>query len=349
MFRNGELSSPERFESVNIGESEKSGERKIFLENFYSHQKITAERSRKLVDELCLAKTHPKGFRGFYRYDSRYGFEEGQSKSFYATSSDAMEVLRKVDVRDRRVTTVAGSSDFWQIFANGGAEEINVFDFSLPAIFYAELKLAGLENLNFKEYIRMFGRSTDDLLSRGTNFFDWDIYKKIRDKLSSQAVAYFDGLLRQKDVLFTYKGRNDDEFVHFREESPFIGGMVKTDRDYEALKSRSKKIQYRFFLKNINGDPKSEEIASSDTVYLSNIGYGFQESLKLAAEIISGGAKKVVTSISENGLRRYPSPLSKKEITEGVNLGTFNGVQVTVLGIGKQREVGQIILEMVGD
>ena len=283
---------------------------------------------------------------------SRY-YEHGQlpaSESFYATSSDSLEVLKKVDVQDQRVATVAGSSDFWQIFADSGAAEIDIFDISLPAIFYAELKLVGLETLSFEDYLKMFGKSRDDLQSRGANFFDWDIYKKVREKLSSQAKIYFDGLQKHKDVIFgNVRDRWYGDFVRFRKKESFIGGTISTTEDYEKLKSKSKKIKYRFFLKDINNDPGSEEIVSSDVVYLSNINYNFRDSLELAEKIILGGARKVITATSENSLTGEIKHISKEKITEGSSLGMFGEVWVTILGIGKERDVGHIILEIVID
>jgi hypothetical protein len=307
-------------------------------------------RSKK-VDGLLTVREEMRSLIEFYKEG---GFPH--TESFYCESSDNLPAIReKIDVKDRQVATVASNGDFWQIFAEGGAREIKVFDISLPALLYTELKLVGLENLDYEDYLALVGRGANDLNARKDReerFFSPVIYQKIRDRLTVQAQAYFDGLLDdESNDLFRTKRFHG--FAKYRSNEVFIGDLIKTKEEYKRLQSRSKTVKYVLNLGDVMKE--SSDLAESDIIYLSNVGYKLDKMLEFVASLLRKGARAII-STNMNRLVDYlgistQSLLGRSKINEKTlsalkqKLKDDLGLDVQVLGNSEKGE-GGIILEI---
>jgi len=279
------------------------------------------------------------------QYSSDF-FRFSHDEAFYCLASDDLRGLReKVDVRGKRVTTVASNGDVWQMFAEGGAEEIEIFDVSLPALWFSELKLTGLENLNFDDYTELFGRGKDDLLARqkaGAGPIDKDIYQKIRPRLSPQARTFFDGLTGDGGSRLASTNPWNG-LIRYRENDLFIGDIIKDREEYERLRARSKQTRYSIRLLDINEE--NRRFTPDDVVFISNINYMLRDSLSLAGNLAADGATVLLTTSLESRLRPEFRNQSMA-LAPGTKLNSF-GLELEILSVAQERRDGATVIKAV--
>ena len=280
---------------------EESEDLRFQVEGFYSARKITNDSIQKWLTELKanLGTNHVR-----------------HEESFYITSSDSLESLYKIEgLKDERVLTVAGSGEFAQIFVDRGARQVDIVDYSLPACFFAELKVAAASNLSLEEYLKMFG-TLDSLSQRGRQhersaenipIFDRETYKhSLRSILSEQARTFFDFILASgnEDIATVQVVHGDivssdkhwSGFLRFRENEagkyeslsgrlPFLEDAAAYAEFQEKMRQANITIRWSDLVHDgINGK-------EHDYVYLSNATYG--EQIKEGVKILKGGTQRV--------------------------------------------------------
>ena len=312
-------------------EAEFAPDRRAAFQADYESCGVTIESVRELLEKL--------------RWADR---DQSHEEAFYVTSSDNLPALReRVDVKDKTVSTVASNGDFWQIFAEGGAKRVDIFDISLPAIMYSELKVAGLENLSFDDYLKMFGggRTSLEEMVDGGAFFDRETYRKLRDRLTPQAQTYFDRLLddefRESITMDHFQG-----FVRIRKNNIFVGDLVRDAETYERLQKNSRETEYGLSVQDATKGGGS--LPDHDVVYLSNIGYRLDASLELAAKLAAKGAEVL---ISTNPWRIINSDEARGALANGFNPGDrFDnhnlGVRITLLDCSDKALEGVAIVRV---
>lgn len=265
-------------------------------------------------------------------------------EAFYCVTSDHLPTVReRIDVKDKAVATVASNGDFWEIFAAGGAKSVQVFDISLPALMYSELKLAALENLNLQDYQALLRQPYEEKLEGG--FFSAEIYERIRDRLTPQAQAYFDGLLRVENApLMDSKSNTSSSFIRFRRNPVFVSDIISDETEYRKLQDSVGRVDLRFSLLDINKD--QEQIASNEVVYISNINYDLDEALKTASTLAERGST-VIMATAEARITMSKEIRRPGELKSGDTLPNWLGLQIKVLGIDDNRDkAGAVILEV---
>jgi|GEM_PF-6299145 len=81
----------------------------------------------------------------------------------------------------KKILTVAASGDHLINSALLGATDITAFDRNSAALYWSELKLVGLGNLELKDYLDFFNET-----------LNYEIYKTLSDKLTDKARSFFD-------------------------------------------------------------------------------------------------------------------------------------------------------------
>jgi hypothetical protein len=189
----------------------------------------------------------------------------GFSDVIYLNSSDPVEKLNDslLSLKDRRVVTVAGSGEFMQIFLRRHAKDLEIIDVSSPGLFYNELKLEALRNLDFSEYRRLF--------DSGNELFDRKLYLKISNSLSAQARTYFDHLLKPENFALFKKGNISRERPTKSKVDTIelMRDLVEDEETYKELQKGALGANVSFGLKD--AVYRSKEEKSVDLVYLSNV------------------------------------------------------------------------------
>lgn len=282
-------------------------ERGEFLESQYltgvARQEALYRESRVTPESALNYLTHVNKEIGA----SRYGGVEHEH-AFYLNSSDSLEILAKsVDVKGQRVMTVAGSGEFAQIFIKNGAKRVDVVDYSMPALFFTELKLIAARELSYEDYLNLFGtiderreertRRHNMLKTEIAPVFDTSIYRKIRDQLTEQARMFFDMFSSPKYreyFMVDFYGPTWSGMTRLRE--PFnrakwseIVPFLRSKRNYQELQKSLKSAGWTLRLGDL-GD-KSLDFSQYDFVYASNASYGLQH--QLAENILRAGARRV--------------------------------------------------------
>ncbi|MBU1034726.1 MAG: hypothetical protein ABH861_03050 [Patescibacteria group bacterium] len=295
----------------------------------YEAQGITVEFAHELVE--LVEEKHGKG-----EYKGLSGQEH--LEVFYLNFSDAIELLEKhLDVRGEHVITVGGNSDFAKIFLEKGAQKIDIFDISLPAVFYNELCIVALKELNlegYKDFVNFWkmneGRKWEDRLDF-LSVFDARIYKALRVFLSEQARTYFDELIQHPD-LFQERGEYYGSFVQTRRENTsggkeftVIGDLIKDVSTYADLQEKARNADVSFTWASVNAMAEyvarangvddyhalgsagrealfpehiARRFAGVDTVYISNIDYHPKLQIRLAKLFLQAGVGRVLLAMS---------------------------------------------------
>ena len=244
--------------------------------------------------------------------------------ALYVNSSDSLPNFGAIDAKGKKVLTIAGSGEFSQSLISNGAREVDIFDISLPACFFAELKLVAASELTYKEYEEMFGTiedfplSPDESAKHMVKIFNPDLYKGIKHKLSIQAQTYFDTIIQNGNERFfnlnmrAYESSRGtdfekhwfgfiryrsarDEYIPIAQRVPFL----RDSREYERLQGNLRKSTWITRRKDITGADMDYRIY--DLIYLSNVGY--HRVIDVAKDLVDKNAKRVIFTFQPG---RYP-------------------------------------------
>ena len=243
--------------------------------------------------------------------------------AFYLNSSDPINPLyENVIVKNKKVLTVGGSGDFAEIFAARGAAQVDVIDFSYPACFWNELKLIAAKHLDYKTYLAMFG-TLEQIKGRDIKrakqvapIFDSNIYDIIKENLSPQAQAFFDSIQKKqfKDFFMfnaaDLRSQHFNGMVRYREglKIPFKDMQIKEETEllknaanYRILNKAMQSV--RWSVNHADLTDQKNDFSEYDFVYMSNVGYGSANIIKMAFNILNRGVGKVGFTVS---LDRHP-------------------------------------------
>jgi len=299
-------------------------QRKKILETQYNRQGITLQRVRhdlgilaniasnkykeskslnRLVLERCFdfkifSIEKIKQIKKDYINDGFSDFE-----SFFLISSDPLLDLIEYDIKCGKIATVAGNGDFGQIFIAKGCRYLNIFDISLPAIFYSELKLISLEQLKLEEYLKFLGKGMERLtaqLSCKLPFLDYSYWRYVSSYLSPQAVMFFETLCGDEKYKSIIRNDSWADFVRPGNSLVYIGDIINNESEYYGLQDKMKEVSIEFNLGDIFNLYDRQEIGNFDLVYLSNIGIEIAETIKLIERLFFSGAKRIIFTFFYN-------------------------------------------------
>ena len=133
----------------------------------------------------------------FEKYFSNYTFTTENLDSYLST----------LDIRNKKVLTVASSGDQIINLALLGASHIDCFDISRLSYYFVKLKIAALINLNYNEFLDYFTSSETSCrigdfvypINPNEKCFDFDLYLKIRVILDDDVKLFFDKIYEYYD------------------------------------------------------------------------------------------------------------------------------------------------------
>ena len=137
------------------------------------------------MDSVELAKKHIEEFGDL-------GYLFGDCCKLYSmTTENISGFLKKYDLKDKKVLTVAGSGDQRLNSYLMGAKEVTCFDVNSLCKLQLDLKDKAITHLEYDEFLRLFGITDDDL----DIILDPEMFHKIEDYLEKDSWSFFHYLL----------------------------------------------------------------------------------------------------------------------------------------------------------
>lgn len=251
-------------------------------------------------------------------YEIKNGRISPPENIFYLNSSDSLESLMNMDLKDKKVLTVSGSGEFAHAFISAGAKEVCNFDISAAAIFYSELRQVALCELEMQDYVRLFGSWIKNEENKNSKeekpILDINVYKKIETKLSEEARIYFELLFKTPELLIYEKYKNLFSQARSNKKIKYdglIGGIIKDEAQYETLREKAKAITFKLTICDITDTKKTKELIEKykpNLIYISNIGYSPDKTIALAIKLIELGVTEVICTINSVKDGYFSSP-----------------------------------------
>ncbi len=176
------------------------------------------------------------------------------------TTENIAGYMEDLDLRNKRIVTVTGSTDHIINAILCGALEIKTFDVNPLAKKYMDLKLAGIKYLSFEEFLQMFLYNSDHSL-------DFEVIRSLPMEQESknfwlEQLSKFnnDGLALKKSGIF--------RTPYFRIESTFVKNLYLDKRKYRVVKERINEVKIDSESCNLTDLVLDREY---DYMFLSNI------------------------------------------------------------------------------
>lgn len=213
----------------------------------------------------------------------------------YAFSTENLEYLKQIDLKDKKILTIGGSLDQNLVCELLNAKEVLNIDINENAYQYAQLKWGALKVLSYKEYL--------DFFMRGDNSFNRRSYRKIQPLLTTECDFYFQTLFNtyKKGTLIReghlFNNLNDDI-----NSKIFNSYYLRNENDFLTVKNKilDKKLNWK--ITNILSFNSNEKF---DVILLSNIA-DYSHKMFLGENHLQEFKQKVVLKyqqlLSSNGL-----------------------------------------------
>jgi hypothetical protein len=261
-------------------------------EIMYDTDGLTTERLRTFLSLAC--RFLPSSIR-----EKRLLLEDPLLRQYLAPS-DSLEPIVCPRAGNDRVLTIASSGEIPQAFIFSGSTYLEIVDCSVPACFMAELKLMAAQYFSYEDYLRLFffGDKLD------AEIFDPDIYRFIAPHLSAQARLYFDAIITKPELrdLFVMNkfSRNRNICPREADNLPTRFAPLASRDSYSVLQDRLAESEWtirRMDLRTAN----LAEADKYDLVYISNVGYTFEDILDTVRILFQKGVKLVGFTIENCG------------------------------------------------
>lgn len=185
----------------------------------------------------------------------------GKFNSIYPfTTENIAGYMKKLDLENKKVITVTASGDHILNLVVKGCKYITAYDINPLAQKYAKLKLAGMRQLDYKDFLKVFLYETSDTLK-------YEIIKSL--ELEQEISDYWitelkrhnnNGLELRKSILFNTK--------YFNPASKIKQNLYLDEENYQKTREKLSSININY----INTDIKELKLSSSyDYMFLSNI------------------------------------------------------------------------------
>ncbi len=203
--------------------------------------------------------------------------------------SDSLRDIKKLDLNGKRILTVAGSGEFSQTFIDNDSSQVDVFDYSMFACFFNELKLVATRELTYQEYLNFFITIKEE---NGGTIFDQTVFERLEPFLTTQARTFFrqiitpgyEELFKPK---FTENGAVISRSIAVKhiDDVPFL----TSEENFRTMQEKLRRSNVNFKIANINSPDLP--VSDYDFVYISNISYINQ--IGMATQLLHRGAKRV--------------------------------------------------------
>lgn len=176
------------------------------------------------------------------------------------TTENIRGYMEELDLKNKKIITVTGSSDHILNAILKGAVEILTFDVNPLTKYYMDLKLEAIKNLDFDKFKKTF-------LYENEQSFNYNLIKKLN--LPKESKDFWmrklkesdnDGLKLKQSSLFNTK--------YFNPESKIKQNIYLNRENYDIIKSKLSSVDIKF----INCSIEKLEISEKyDYMFLSNI------------------------------------------------------------------------------
>lgn len=192
------------------------------------------------------------------------------------TTENLSGYVSKLNVKNKDVLTVTGSSDQMFNLIFFGAKSVSNFDLNRNTYYLSNLKLAALKCLSYNEFLNFFSGSEDsniDVLFQkrindNNNVFDYNTYLRVRKNMDPISACYF-------DFMYSYYNNNGVDLyrnlcVNANIHSAIINNdYLKNEDNYNKTKELIDNTTIKYYQKDLlNLHSLSEQY---DVILLSNI------------------------------------------------------------------------------
>ena len=175
------------------------------------------------------------------------------------TTENIKGYMEKIDLTNKKIITVTGSSDHILNAILKGAKKILTFDVNILTKYYMDLKLEAIKKLEFDEFINMFLKETKYSFNYEV-IKDLDLPKDSKEFWLKEMSKYENGLSFRKSNLFNTK--------YFNIDSKIKQNIYLNKENYDIIKNNLASANITF----INCSVEELEIDEKyDYMFLSNI------------------------------------------------------------------------------
>jgi len=175
------------------------------------------------------------------------------------TTENIKGYMDEIDLTNKKIITVTGSSDHILNAILKGTKEILTFDVNILTKYYMDLKLEAIKKLTFEEFKKVFIYENEKSLNYDL-IKELNLPKESKEFWDKEMSKYDNGLLLRKSNLFNIK--------YFNPNSKIKQNGYLNKENYDIIKSKLFDVDIKF----INCSIEELEIDKNyDYMFLSNI------------------------------------------------------------------------------
>ena len=176
------------------------------------------------------------------------------------TTENIAGYMSELDLTDKKIITVTGSSDHIINAIFKGCNDITTFDINPLAKYYLDLKVAAIKNLKYKDFL-------DFLLFDTDKSFSYEIIKDL-EMVEESKKFWLDELVKNSNDGSKLKHSDLFNLKYFDTQNKIDCNLYLNEDNYDKIKSRLEEPEIRFFGTNLKDLKINEEY---DYMFLSNI------------------------------------------------------------------------------
>ena len=229
-------------------------------------------------------------------------------KVFTFSNENIAEFFKNIDMTGKKLLTVGSSFDQAMCAILKGSTDVTVADLNFYTKYFSELKMAGVKNLTYEEFLEGFSAKIVDyhyVLGIENNF---KIYQKISHDLSGETQMFWDSLFLEGDRNLFY------ELFYYMDTNSFY-----SYENYQKLQNilKTKKIKTNFVVADYFDFP---EVLSEkyDVILLTNLYIYLRMQTEKGESFFETLAKLYKNNLNDGGLVQVISTFEtegKKEKT----------------------------------
>jgi len=176
------------------------------------------------------------------------------------TTENIAGYMSDLDLSDKKIITVTGSSDHIINIVLKGAKEITTFDINPLNKYYMDLKLSAIRELSYEDFLEVFLYSTNKTLN-------YDFISKLEMDQESK-IFWLNELLLYNNSGLTLRNSKLFNTKYFNPKSKLWQNLYLNKKDYEIVKRRLEEVKIEF----INSSLQELKLTGTyDYMFLSNI------------------------------------------------------------------------------
>lgn len=182
------------------------------------------------------------------------------SSIYLFTTENIAGYMNELDLTDKKIITVTGSSDHIINTILKGCKDITTFDINPLTKYYMDLKLSAIKELSYSEFLDFMLYDTD-------KSFAYELIKKLN--MDNESKAFWLNELSQNDYS-GLKMKHSDLFnlKYFDFQNKIVCNLYLNEKNYAIIKDRLELVKIKFIKSNLKDLTLNENY---DYMFLSNI------------------------------------------------------------------------------